>query len=572
MMFFSTFSLPVNITKRYAIAGICVMYLFVIACNQKPEAPKPVEIVKKPEDLKKKTAEHITSILDFAIANEGKLNDSIMFTSLPLVKAWYNQKDSLITWSNGKKWLPMADSLFDFIKNSETYGLFPSDYHFIQLHSVFEKLKKDSASMLDAALWARADVSFTDAFMQIARDIKIGRIGRDSVTLRKDSIFNDSLGIALLQKVQAENALIPVLEQLEPRYEGYREIRSFLKYFLDSMERKDYTYVNYPFEDSLEYIKQLQARLFEGGYINFNDRAADTAALRTAVKTFQEVKGLKVDGKAGPAVAAELNNTDVEKFKRIAINLDRYKQLPDSMPKRYLWVNLPAYRFELWDDDTLKLESKIIVGNPKTRTPLLTSELTNYVIFPQWTVPYSIIFKEMLPQIQRKVEYLDKQNLMVVDKNDSIIDPHSINWFRLNKHNFPYLLKQREGDDNSLGVIKFNFRNKYSVYLHDTNARGLFSRKIRALSHGCVRVQEWKKLAKYLVQNDSIRYKPDTLTAWMERKEKHTINFSKRLPIYIRYFTTEVKDGNILLHDDIYAEDKLLRDKYMYNRKSIVSL
>lgn len=548
------------------------MFMLVAACHQKPEEPKLVEIVKTPEDLYKKTVENINSIIDFAVTNEGKLNDSIVFTSLPFVKAWYGQKDSIITWSNGKNWLPIADSLFEFIKNSETFGLFPSDYHFVQLNAIFEKLKKDSVSKLDAALWARADVSFTDAFVQIAKDIKIGRIGRDSVTLRKDTLFNDSLAIALLQKVQTEKTLAPALEQLEPKYEGYREMRTFLKYFLDSMERKEYTYINYPFEDSLEYIKQLQTRLFEGGYISFNDRPADTAELRASVRSFQETKGLKVDGKAGQAVVADLNNTDLEKFKRIAINMDRYKQLPDSMPKRYLWVNLPAYKFELWDADTLRLESKVIVGNPKTRTPVLTSELTNYVIFPQWTVPYSIIFKEMLPQIQRKVEYLDKQNLMVVDKNDSIIDPRTINWFKLNKNNFPYLLKQREGDDNSLGVIKFNFRNKYSVYLHDTNSRGLFSRKARALSHGCVRVQDWQKLAKYLVQNDSIRYKPDTLAAWMARKEKHTVNFSKRLPIYIRYFTAEVKDGSIVLHDDIYAEDKLLRNKYMRNRKSIASL
>ncbi|OJY98217.1 MAG: hypothetical protein BGP13_11270 [Sphingobacteriales bacterium 40-81] len=544
----------------------------LFACRQKPEAPKPVEIVKKPEDLNKKTFENIASILDFASANGGKLNDSVIFTSMPLVKAWYAQKDSLITWSNQKAWLQMADSLFDFIKHSETYGLFPTDYHYVQLNAIFEKLKKDSVSMLDAALWARADVSFTDAFMQIARDIKLGRLQRDSITLRKDTLFNDSIGIALLQKVQQEKILTPVLQQLEPNYEGYREIRSFLPYFLDSMDRKAYTYINYPFEDSLEYISQLQTRLFEGGYISFNDRAADTAELRAAVRSFQESKDLKVDGKAGPAVVAALNNTGIEQFRRIAINLDRYKQLPDSMPVKYLWVNLPAYKFELWDNDTLRLESKVIIGNPKTRTPVLTSELTNYVIFPQWTVPYSIVFKEMLPQIQRKVEYLDKQNLMVVDRNDSIIDPHSVNWFKLNKNNFPYQLKQREGDDNSLGVIKFNFRNKYSVYLHDTNARGLFSRKVRALSHGCVRVQEWKKLSNYLVQNDSIRYKPDTLAAWMKRKEKHMVNFSKRLPIYIRYFTAAAKDGNIVLYDDIYAEDKIARDMYMGNRKVISAL
>ncbi|MBN8789747.1 MAG: L,D-transpeptidase family protein [Terrimonas sp.] len=571
MMFFSDRTFSYTISK-WLTGSICVCCLLLFACRQKPEAPKPVEIVKKPEDLNKKTFENIASILDFASANGGKLNDSVIFTSMPLVKAWYAQKDSLITWSNQKAWLQMADSLFDFIKHSETYGLFPTDYHYVQLNAIFEKLKKDSVSMLDAALWARADVSFTDAFMQIARDIKLGRLQRDSITLRKDTLFNDSIGIALLQKVQQEKILTPVLQQLEPNYEGYREIRSFLPYFLDSMDRKAYTYINYPFEDSLEYISQLQTRLFEGGYISFNDRAADTAELRAAVRSFQESKDLKVDGKAGPAVVAALNNTGIEQFRRIAINLDRYKQLPDSMPVKYLWVNLPAYKFELWDNDTLRLESKVIIGNPKTRTPVLTSELTNYVIFPQWTVPYSIVFKEMLPQIQRKVEYLDKQNLMVVDRNDSIIDPHSVNWFKLNKNNFPYQLKQREGDDNSLGVIKFNFRNKYSVYLHDTNARGLFSRKVRALSHGCVRVQEWKKLSNYLVQNDSIRYKPDTLAAWMKRKEKHMVNFSKRLPIYIRYFTAAAKDGNIVLYDDIYAEDKIARDMYMGNRKVISAL
>ncbi|MCC6286582.1 MAG: L,D-transpeptidase family protein [Chitinophagaceae bacterium] len=571
-MFFSERNYLAGITRKWFTGSMSVLCLLLFACQQKPEEPKPVEIVKKPEDLNKKTFENITSILEFASANGGKLNDSVIFTSMPVVKAWYAQKDSLITWSNQKAWLQMADSLFDFIKHSEEYGLFPSNYHYAQLNAIFEKLKKDSSAMLDAALWARADVSFTDAFMQIAKDIKVGRLQRDSITLRKDTLFNDSLGIALLQTVQREKTLTQVLQQLEPNYKGYHEIRSVLKHFLDSMDRKEYTYVNYPFEDSLEYIAQLQKRLFEGGYISFDDHAADTAELRAAVRSFQESKDLKVDGKAGPAVVAELNNTGIEKFRRIAINLDRYKQLPDTMPARYLWVNLPAYKFQLWDNDTLKLESRVIVGNPKTRTPLLTSELTNYVIFPQWTVPYSIVFKEMLPQIQRKVEYLDKQNLMVVDKNDSIIDPHTINWFKLNKNNFSYQLKQREGDDNSLGVIKFNFRNKYSVYLHDTNARGLFSRKVRALSHGCVRVQEWKKLANYLVQNDSIRYKPDTLAAWMKRKEKHMVNFSKRLPIYIRYFTAEAKDGSIVLHDDIYAEDKIARNRYMGNRKPVSTL
>lgn len=558
------FNSPGFIRKQFGnrIIWLCFPALLLFSCHEAAQKPKPVEIVHKPEDINKKTNENISTVIAFAAANKGKLNDSILFSMFPVVDVWYKEQDSLRTWSNQKRWTDMADSLYEFIRHSENYGLFPSDYHSRQLEFIHYKMKNDSVAMLDAALWARADVLFTDAFMQITKDLKLGRLGRDSITLRKDSIITDSFYVALLHKVQREKILTSLLEQLEPRHTAYIELRHAVKSFVDSMDRTKFTYISYPFEDSLDFIKHLQTRLFEAGYISFNDRPADTAELASSVRKYQGENDLKVDGKAGAMVIKSLNNTDLERFKRIAINLDRYKQLADTMPVRYVWVNIPAFQLRVWDTDTLRFESKVVVGQPQTRTPLLTSELTNFVIFPQWTVPYSIIFKEMLPKIQKKVEYLDRQNLMVVDKNDSIVDPHSVNWFRLNKNYFPYLLKQREGDDNSLGVIKFNFRNKYSVYLHDTNARSLFSRTSRSLSHGCVRVQQWEKLYKYLVKNDSLRYKPDTLTAWMKRKEKHTVSFSRRVPVFIRYFTCETREGRIVFYDDVYAEDKIARDKY----------
>ncbi|MBX3257553.1 MAG: L,D-transpeptidase family protein [Chitinophagaceae bacterium] len=552
-------------SKKLNIGYICLIFLVVVACNNTPHEPKPVEIVKEPENLNKKTYENIKAVLQFAHENKGELNDSVRFGMIETVQKWYDTKDSLRTWSDQKQWNALADSLYDFIKNCELYGLFPMDYHFSSLRHIHQALKTDSASMMDAAMWARADVMFTDAFVQIAKHLKLGRLEKDSITLRKDTTLPDSLYVALLQNVHQQKVLTPLLEDLEPQLQPYRELRHAIKPFLDSMDRKVYTYITYPLEipeDSALFLKQLQARLYEGGYIAFNDRSADTAELAEAVRTYQEDKKLKVDGKAGPMVVGSLNDNDRERFTRIAINLDRYKLMTDTLPRRYVWVNIPSFKLRLWDADTLKFESKVVVGQPATRTPVLTSEMTNFIIFPQWTVPYSIIFKEMLPKIQKNVGYLDKQNLMVVDKNDSIIDPATINWFKLNKNNFPYLLKQREGDDNSLGVIKFNFRNKYSVYLHDTNARGLFARSSRALSHGCVRVQQWEKLYKYLVKNDSVRYKPDTLAAWMKRKEKHTVNFSAKIPVFIRYFSAEANEGKIIFYEDIYADDKLARNKY----------
>jgi murein L,D-transpeptidase YcbB/YkuD len=145
-------------------------------------------------------------------------------------------------------------------------------------------------------------------------------------------------------------------------------------------------------------------------------------------------------------------------------------------------------------------------------------------------------------------------------------DPYTINWARLNKNNFPYQLKQRQGDDNSLGVMKFNFRNKYDVYLHDTNVRWMFDKSFRALSHGCVRVKQWQKMADFLIRNDTVRYHPDTLRAWIQRKEKHTVYGFARVPIFLRYFTCEGKKGKILFHEDIYGEDRYLRNTYFANK------
>ena len=160
---------------------------------------------------------------------------------------------------------------------------------------------------------------------------------------------------------------------------------------------------------------------------------------------------------------------------------------------------------------------------------------------------------------------------MVIDENDSVIDPRTVNWYRLSKKHFPYQLKQRQGDDNSLGVIKFNFRNKYSVYIHDTNVRWMFGKSYRAISHGCIRVKDWDKLANYLVRNDStsagiLKIPEDTIKAYIARGEKHMFSGFHKLPLYIRYFTCEGKDGKIQFYEDIYDEDRNLIQKYFANK------
>ena len=549
--------------------SLCALILsvYLLACSTNPEKPKEKDIVVIPEQLDIRVSKNIRKNLEFTLSNKGRLSDTVILAMDSIVHTLYSDNDFAPLWSRQEHWHPAADSLYNFIERAKYYGLFPNDYHFRALQKIRSLISNDTTAEKDAALWSRGEVMFSDALFLIARHLKQGRLQYDSVTLRKDTVLPRRFFLGVFNTLKESGDLKGTLDSLEPKHAAYDSLKAGLAFFLDSVSTfKRYTYLPYPVTDSGLFYNLLQKRFFEEDIVLSATEQMDTAAWRTAIRSYQKLKTLKVTGKINEATVQSLNNTDWEKFKRVAINLDRYKLLPDSLPNTYVWVNLPSYRLKLFNHDSIALESRVIVGASKTRTPVLTSEISNFITYPQWTVPYSIIFKEMLPQIQKNIGYLAKQNLMVVDKNDSIIDPSTINWSKLSKKRFPYLLKQRQGDDNSLGVLKFNFINKYSVYLHDTNARWLFSKSARALSHGCVRVKEWEKLSHFLVKEDSTRYHPDTLRNWIRRQEKHVVYGFRKIPIFIRYYTCEGSDGKVKFYDDIYGEDRILRQRYFADK------
>jgi murein L,D-transpeptidase YcbB/YkuD len=556
---------------RIALALIPVLSLVLLfSCHDRTRKEGKGE-VKTSSAVSERGGTDIKSMLDYAADNGDRMSDSTTLLYRKLASSVYDSNGYKAIWSSNKHWLPAGDSLLNFIDSCKNYGLFPSDYHYTVLSFIERIVREDTLARKNAALWSRADLMLTDAFFTIVKHLKQGRLDYDSVTLRKDSVLSDSFYTKTLATALGSGAVAATLQGLEPKLARYDSLKTYLKDFLATAHFRPLTWIDYPYpsRDSAVFYKSLVKRLLEVGYVDSATTPADTAKLAAAIRNYQTTNKLKVTGRPSSEMVTMMNNSDWEKFKRIAITMDRYKLLPDTLPKTYVWVNLPSFALQVIDSDTVALESKIIVGAPKTRTPLLTSEISNFVTYPQWTVPVSIIMKEMLPAIKNNIDYLRKQNLMVVDDRDSVRDPTTINWKRLNKNNFPYQLKQRQGDDNSLGVMKFNFRNKYDVYLHDTNGRWMFDKTFRALSHGCVRVKEWRKLSDFLIRNDTTKYHPDTLRAWIKRQEKHTIWGFARVPIYLRYFTCEGKKGHIVFYDDIYGEDKQLRNRYFANKPII---
>lgn len=534
--------------------------------------PVKKEIVAVVEEMDDKISDHLKSTLDYAIDNVGKISDSMALTLPQIVYTFYEGNDFHNLWSKKEHWSPLADSMIEFIANSRYYGLFPDDYHFKDISVLRKRFDDDTLARKDAVFWTKADLLLSDAFMKTVKDLHEGRMVPDSQSIITKESMVDSLFIMSLKTAKDSNIITSILKSVEPNNRDYKELRSAMKNFVDSMDTVKYTYLVFPQKDSIKFIQMLQKRLIETGNAEATELLPDSTVLKQEIKKYQSGKSMKADGKVTSKLITSLNTTDVEKFKRIAITLDRYKSLA-PLPPNYIWVNMPSFYLNLWDHDTLVLTSKVIVGKPDTRTPILTSQITDMVTYPQWTIPESIIKKDILPALKQDPGYLARKGFNLVDSKGETVDPYSVDWSKY-KNGIPWNVQQGSGDDNALGIFKFNFNNPYNVYLHDTNQRYLFKNSFRALSHGCVRVQNWQGLANFIAKNDSlnfpegrkISYNSDSIKTWLTSKSRKRIMLKTRLPLYIGYYTCVGKDDKVIFYDDIYGEDKFYTEKFFANK------
>ena len=547
------------------------LLFFFLSCNNH-KTIRVKEIVKAPEKMDDQISDNIKSVLDFASSSGGKINDSVELTQLKFVKAFYSKNNFKGAWSETETWKPVADSMFEFIKKSKYYGLYPRDYHFSELKKLRSQIEKDSLVRMDAVAWTKADLMLTDAFLKTLKDLKEGRLVDDSVSIVSDQNAADSFFIPQFEEALKSSNVSAVFDSVEPKNIYYTSLRKVLPEFVDRMDTQKYVYIEFPYMDSLEFCKDLHKRLLQSGIGSDTTELPDSVTLSKEVKKYQKKHRLTVDGKPGQETINTLNSYDYEKFRRIAVTLDRYKQFP-PLPEKYLMVNIPAFGLKVWDNDSVVIESKVIVGKPTTPTPLLTSAISNMVTYPNWTIPESIIKKDILPALKVNPGYLDSKGFVLVDYHGNQVDPYKVKWEKYN-NGIPWKVVQQSGFENALGIFKFNFNNPYFVYLHDTNQRYLFANDYRALSHGCVRVQNWEDIAFYIAENDSLAtkkgqrlsYNSDSIKTWIANQDRKTIMVKKRLPLYIEYFTCEAKNDKIVFYNDVYNKDQFVEEKYFADK------
>ena len=312
-------------------------------------------------------------------------------------------------------------------------------------------------------------------------------------------------------------------------------------------------------------LLQVKKRLVLSGDLETNDNTIKyTSNLIKAISNFQERIGLSTNGKLDNKTISALNITVEARIKQILINLERLRWVPTTMENDYLIVNIPEYKLHVIENNKLLWETNVVVGKEAKRTSIFKGNIARIILNPYWNIPNSIINEEILPKLKQNKNYLKSNNMEVLSGNE-VVDATKIDWSKYDK-NIPFLIRQKPGLDNALGKMKFLFPNNFNIYLHDTPAKELFNHGRRDFSHGCIRVENPKKLALYLLQKNT-SWNIEKIDEVLETTQETGIAIKPKMPVYIVYFTAWVDSNNQLnFRNDIYNLDKQL-GKVLFEEK-----
>jgi murein L,D-transpeptidase YcbB/YkuD len=302
----------------------------------------------------------------------------------------------------------------------------------------------------------------------------------------------------------------------------------------------------------------LRRRLLISG-----DLAADKAAgafdevVAESVMRFQARHGLAPTGIMTPRTLAALNVPVQKRIRQLEASLERLENMNFGFGQRYVVVNLPAAFAEAVENDHVVRRYRVIVGKTEKPSPTLTAEITSVILNPTWTVPSSISKTEISAHMRKDPGYLARMHMEVLDAHDVPVDPRSVDWSGARTPNFT--VRQQSGTWNALGAVKIDMPNPYSVYMHDTNQRNLFSEDYRFDSHGCSRVDNVRDLAAWLLQEEMPKWNRAAIDAAIATGQHEDVALPKKVPVAWIYLTAWMtKDQIVQFRNDIYDQDEQL--------------
>ncbi len=468
-----------------------------------------------------------------------------------LVVSAYVSRDHKAIWLPGAPLAKQVPNLLTAIEESAGHGFAPERYH----ASAIERLSQadDPASLI------ALDVLLTDAILTQALHRGQGAVAPPNLDAEWRMPPAEVDAVALLQTtMRRRRSVAAALAALWPTADDYARLVQRRAEIESSGETVAVQVPAGPLlkpGQSNDRVRLLKERLMGPGE---HTPLYDDALLHE-VTSFQRTAGLEPDGIVGEKTLEILNATRVAWIDRIDANLERWRWLPRETPDNYLRINIAAFTLRAFEKGRSALAMNVIVGQPYRRTPVFTESIKYMVVNPYWNVPFSIATRDKLPLLKRDPAAEAQKGFEVrTHGSDRFVPVDQIDWQGVTARNFDYLLRQRPGDQNALGKIKFMLPNPYAVYLHDTPGRELFARQERTFSSGCIRLEQPVELAEWLLSRER-HPEAGKVAALIGSRETRSIYLNDPLPAYIVYFTAFVSEGgDVVFRRDIYGRDRVI--------------
>jgi murein L,D-transpeptidase YcbB/YkuD len=479
---------------------------------------------------------------------------------------WKKVQELYTHYENAPLWLEeggvkdRAGALLDAIRAAPEHALDTTAYPITAIQTVVDaKRVTDTAS---AGTLADADVLLTSAYVAYATDMLVGQVNPKSVSqawnIPADTRELDS---ALVRGIEDSDMKLSLAE-MAPNDPDYAILKTAYARYLEIAAKGGWPEVPKaagPARDAALHAR-LDAELAADslGALQGDSAAAvplpiappdsetrkersakhgTDPSLKAELKAFQERHGLDRTGVLDKATVEEINVPAADRARQIGANLERHRWLPRQLGSRYVYVNVPAFRLDAYDSGQKQLSMRVVVGAEYEgrTTPVFSDSMETVVFRPYWNITPDIQRKEIAPKVASDGGYLERNNMEYY------------------KDGGETRIRQRPGGKNSLGLVKFLFPNNFNIYLHDTPAKTLFQQTNRAASHGCIRLEKPAELAQWVLGWDA-----GQVEAAMNGTDNKSVRVPKKLPVYIVYFTTYVRDGRLYFGDDIYGRDDAL--------------
>ena len=440
-------------------------------------------------------------------------------------------------------------TLMTALLNADADALALDAYPLDDLHRLLATLLK--AKRPSAELLGDVDVVLTATYVALGQDLLTGQVDPSSVSQDWHIKTTPAQVDSALGRFLRDRRFDITMTQMRPEYPEYADLQKQLNRFRQLVAKGGWESVpegkalragdSAPVERLTALRDRLRVEGYDVGALTDagKDKGTVTAVydqrLAGAVAQFQREHGIGVDSALGKETVQALNVPATFRLGQIAANMERYRWMPRTLGDKYVFVNVPAFRLDAYDNGKPVMNMKVIVGAEykDKNTPVFSDSMQFVVFRPYWNATDSIAAKELWPKVEADPTFLDRNNYEIVTENGK------------------QRIRQKPGDKNALGLVKFMFPNSFDIYMHDTPEDQLFEKDVRAFSHGCIRLEKPEAMAQWV-----LGWTPEQVKNAMESgPDDRRVNLKQKVPVYIVYFTTYTRDGRLYFGNDLYGRD-----------------